>query len=66
MGLGLAGLGAGIYGLTIDGLCLTSSVIDQPVCTGSLVPGAAFTIAGSAAALVGVLRIAIPGPRQRR
>lgn len=66
LGLGLGGIGGGVYGLTIDGLCLASSVIDQPVCIGSLVPGAAFTIAGSAAALAGVLMIAIPGPRSRR
>lgn len=66
LGLGLAGIGGGIYGQTIDGRCLTSPVIDQPVRIGSLVTGTALTIAESAAALAGVLMIAIPGPRKRR
>lgn len=67
LGIGLAGVGGGAYGISIDGCCIDSANYpEQPVCIGAFFPGLAFTISGAAVALTGALLIAIPGPRTKR
>lgn len=67
LGIGLAGVGGGAYGISIDGYCIDSANYpEQPVCIGAFFPGLAFTISGAAVALTGALLIAIPGPRTKR
>lgn len=67
LGLGLAVVGGGTCGISIDGYCIASTNYpDQPVCIGAFFPGLAFTIGGAAVALTGALLITIPGPRSKR